>query len=34
MLHYDNAPTRDGWTIWSIWGAFFGLPVPPGVIIP
>jgi hypothetical protein len=25
-LHYDNAPTRAGWTIWSIWGAFFGLP--------
>jgi len=25
-LHYDNAPTRAGWTIWSIWGSFFGLP--------
>ena len=26
-LHYDNAPTRAGWTIWSIWGSFFGLPI-------
>jgi len=26
MLHYDNANTRAGWTIWSIWGSFFGLP--------
>ena len=26
-MHYDNAPTRAGWTIWSIWGSFFNLPV-------
>jgi hypothetical protein len=25
-VHYDNPATRAGWTIWSIWGLFYGLP--------
>ena len=24
-LHYDNAPSPAGWTIWSIWASFVGL---------
>ncbi|HUQ89533.1 MAG TPA: hypothetical protein VM096_18365, partial [Vicinamibacterales bacterium] len=29
-VHYDNANTRAGWTIWSIWSSFVGLlPVAP-----
>ncbi len=33
-LHYDNADTRAGWTIWSIWGSFFNLPAGLPVVIP
>ena len=42
-LHYDNPNSRLGWNrvgpppvlgIWSVWGSFFLLPVPPPVIIP
>jgi len=34
--HYDNAATKLGWPIWSIWGSFYtpALPVPPTIIIP
>jgi hypothetical protein len=28
-VHYDNAPTSAGWTIWNLWAAFFGLPTYP-----